>query len=116
MMFASKTPRTLNHDPRPWRPLTLQERYERQYDIGLHFDPRPEFDHIQHNDPNPILVVFRSDAKHFEITWTPDRIAEWVAEETRIDLGAPDDYTDEQRDHARKVLTRLAAMAEAVIA
>lgn len=125
-MFASKTPRA-NNDPQPYPtgivdPITKVEgrmnRAAARWVYGrdderlvTNFHPRPEFDHVQHNEPNPILTAFRSDDKHVEIVWTPDRIAEWIAEETRTDMGAPDDYTDDQRLHARKVLTRLAKRA-----
>jgi len=62
MMFASKTPRDLNHDSEPWvtnevEPMRFgPELMPRRDD---RFDPRPEFDHVQHNEPNPILLDFR---------------------------------------------------------
>ena len=45
-MYASMTPRDLSHDPHP------------RYDPAA--NPRPEYDHMQHNAPNPILTWFRA--------------------------------------------------------
>lgn len=95
-MYASKTPRDLNHDPRPYRNDHNEARVK-HYIIGqerqgwIH-DPRPEFDHVQHNEPNPILVAHR------------------------LDRGAniyyahlPEYPTEAHIKHAHRVLTRLAA-------
>lgn len=109
-MFASKTPRDLNHDTHPW----LHDhhwacsdnggRFRFNNGIGNVFDPRPEFDHVQHNEPNPILVAFRVQGrKPADFLWR---------------LGSPAStevvYGVEQSRHARRVLGRLARLAAAV--
>jgi hypothetical protein len=62
-MFSSKTPRDLNRDPEPWRTQYGTRYPEGGWSFGerIEFthDPRPEFDHAQHNAPNPILVARR---------------------------------------------------------
>jgi hypothetical protein len=66
-------------------------------------DPRPEFDHVQHNKPNPILLATRDYAAH-----SGDLRAEAYAV-----LGALGAWpqgltwraTPDQVDHARRVLT-----------
>lgn len=59
-MFASKTPRDLNRDPKPMiDPFSGRRVAVADESLGWHFIPRPEFDHVQHNEPNPILVDFR---------------------------------------------------------
>lgn len=117
MMFASKTPRDLNHDPEPWVAPDGTRRVFSHVEIGIkRFDPRPEFDHVQHNEPNPILVDFRDYAKEHGDSaalarhWTRDDQQWWdVTRSTRLISVDEPVGTPEQEDHARKVLTRLAA-------
>ena len=93
-MFASKTPRDLNHDPLPYLYASTDytARFSHNnlgypYASSAIYDPRPEFDHVQHNEPNPILVAFREQ-----------RPVPAVTEAAYL--------------HARKVLTRLANLAQ----
>lgn len=110
--FASKTPRDLNHDPEPWhdpRPGTSLFRGDGPWGHAF-YDPRPEFDHVQHNKPNPILLDFR-DMDGIAELWLetidgPEGdsfLAETPKEFGRIDAAAI--------GHARRVLERLARLS-----
>ena len=104
--FASKTPRDLNHDPHPYRYANGDRRVAPEVDPDdpTTRDPRPEYDHPQHNEPNPILVrlrVERSDPAGFVKSGDLSRMD--------IDIS---DATPEHIDHARRVLSRLAAPTE----
>lgn len=102
MIYASKTPRDLNRDPEPFRdelghrwilPVTFQPR-------TFTHDPRPEFDHVQHNEPNPILVEFRRNtyvgkAAHYLSYLDEGDVYDWRS------------FSAGVKAHARKVLTRL---------
>lgn len=92
-------------DPEPWRSKNHVIRYtQAQHDSMLYSEvlrwaPRRE----QFDTPvNPILVAFRADDS-FAQTWLDD-----------LDLGSGDAFwclpTPTEIDHARKVLTRLAAL------
>lgn len=130
MMFSSKTARDLNHDPEP-DVLTYNGKDEKRVPVTYaawatpyennfgevverRHGPRTEFDHVQHNEPNPLLVDFRViDAGRNEYgDWVRDfdqRPEFW----TRGHTGAPSrypQYTPEQVAHARRVLERLAAL------
>ncbi len=110
MMFASKKPRDLNHEPLPfslpgegggrlasWEAELLTE-------LGPLFDPRPEFDHVQHNEPNPILVAVRERV---------DLIDAYMGSVVSGDGTLPHLTIDPRHyDHARRVLTRLADLNE----
>lgn len=117
-MFTSKTPRDLNNDPEPWRGHFSGHRWAHEpRDYVTHYEPRPEFDAVQHNEPNPILVAFRErgDAEFPE---------SWIAAlDARDAFGGfrewdvPQSYfhpltkaTTHQVQHARRVLTRLPAL------
>lgn len=113
-MFASKTPRDLNHDPEPF--ISHHGRHEDadpagwDFDVEFDYDPRPEFDHVQHNEPNPLLA----DLREF---W-PVIIEDWIAalDDPWFMDGVPDEFgvaTEDHRDHAKKVLNRLAAFPSA---
>lgn len=118
MIFASKTPRDLNHDPAPW--INEDDIRERRpdYVVGQYphrepiYDPRPEFDHVQHNEPNPVLVAFRL------IDGNRKEYADWVRdfdaypEFWQRQGGQYPQYTPDQVDHARRVLSRLARLTE----
>lgn len=116
MLFASKTPRDLNHDPEPFvddhgcrwiAPVTFQPRTFR-------YDPRPEFDHVQYNEPNPILVNLRQRiATGFDDV---EEFAWWLKNEYNHDTDSwvweDDSITESHVAHARRVLSRLATPTE----
>ena len=112
-MYASKTPRDLNHDPASMADPFSGVRFSGADELlGYEYDPRPKFDHVQHNEPNPILVAFRRDADEMkrERGWTVARTAlSW-------DRDAFDPFVDMYDlavlDHARRVLERLASLAQ----
>ena len=111
MIFSSKTPRDLNRDPEPFldergsrwiSPVTFQPR-------TFTYSPRPEFDHVQHNEPNPILVDLRHNGE-------PDEgRAHYAAD---LALGGESwrywmkRVPQSRIDHARRVLTRLANLTK----
>lgn len=124
-LYSSKTPRDLNHDPKPWqqpwpgqrRSNVPEKRYGDTPADAWTWNPRPEFDHAQHNEPNPILIAFRGFAgKH---GMAPDEVCnlaqQWVKRATyyehRLNIRARS-ATKAQREHARHVLTRLAQTVE----
>lgn len=118
MIFASKTPRDLNHDPKPWRTPRGYARQSHNVMGILTHDPRPENDHPQHNEPNPILVAFRGRAADESLDfWLWGLAAEsafggWVAwENPRHPFHILLRSSETQRDHARRVLTRLANLS-----
>ncbi|WP_442575906.1 hypothetical protein ACSBPH_01775 [Microbacterium sp. F51-2R] len=120
-MFSSKTPRDLNRDPEPWKvwletPYAMhghrewrgaaddwddalvraEDAYPRFQAYSAICMPRPEYDHPQHNEPNGILVEFRSnDDTRDPIDWLRYSEAAYFGPTAHI-------------DHARRVLTRLA--------
>ena len=106
-MFASKTPRDLNHDPLPYLYASTDytARFSHNnlgypYASSAIYDPRPEFDHVQHNEPNPILTWFRAvieDPKCGEFDQVVDDFLIYHIK-----------GHGKQEHHARKVLTRLA--------
>lgn len=122
-MFASKTPRDLNHDPDPYVDQWGIDRNEDgdpagyDFDVEFRHDPRPEFDHVQHNEPNPILIAFRDlGEKH---GMAPDEVRNlarnWVRKATYYEHHmniSGRRATNAQRNHARRVLTRLACLTE----
>lgn len=118
MMFASKTPRDLNRDPLPWwhdhdelcdvsrlsgGHLPRSATKETEDDI---FDPRPEFDHVQHNQPNPLLADYRLDIAH--TGWRDRDPRDWLKEVTTRYPGITIPWRPAEMDHALRVLTRLA--------
>ena len=103
-MFASKTPRDLNRDPEPYYDIDRRLRYADApagTDYYFRYEPRPEFDHVQHNEPNEILVSFRAGVE-------ADPAHDWI---TTYLVTLPD-WTHGEVAHARKVLTRLARLIE----
>lgn len=126
-MFSSKTPRDLSHDPEPYRARDwidaegehyyrmTKDRAWRVHDAR--YDPRPEFDHAQHNPPNPALIAFRDLAKGhgMDAAETRNLARQWLARahyyEHQMNISARD-LTKAGREHARKVLTRLARLGE----
>lgn len=118
----------LNHDPEPWvaRPQFRSEIGAPKHHAGsvecatwCVKEPRPEFDHAQHNEPNPILVAFRGWL--VEPIDLPDAAQWWLAQMTdgtREPLSSAYRAMREtganatEYDHARRVLTRLADLNE----
>ena len=116
-MYASKTPRDLNPHGvimtgAGTPPLCSCGWQGRRLDGPTLADHIAEFDHVQHNEPNPILVAFRRDADEMkrERGWTVARTAlSW-------DRDAFDPFVDMYDlavlDHARRVLERLANLPQ----
>jgi hypothetical protein len=116
MMFASKTPRDLNRDPEPWRAPTspeyrVSEEHRAYASIRLVHDPRPEYDHPQHNEPNPVLTRFRQDCARWGFNIRTEAYM-WLHDDVLSDTGLWSSLgaRDEHIAHARRVLTRLARM------
>lgn len=117
MMYASKTPRDLNHDPRPYRNKYDNSRWS---DPGVDLtgttvvhDPRPEFDHVQKNESNPILVGARHPSEDWQ-EWLfalndPREVFTYDAD--YYGEGDIRECTPEMIDHARRVLSRLEAQS-----
>lgn len=116
-IYASKTPRDLNHDPLPF--AVKKDRASRNWMNEFRFEPRPEFDHVQHHPVNPILADVRRYREERQRLNNPKGWAHIL----RVFMRAADhgqyvtsDWerftTPEMLDHARKVLTRLAALEE----
>lgn len=131
MIFASKMPRDLSHDPYPWAvyvwphapEINASMRYGTEDEairqaIGSYvhgFKPRPEFDHVQHNEPNPILVAFRNRAEDVTLdywAWALEAEAAFGGWSSWNHSDHPAHSltiaTDAQIEHARRVLERLA--------
>ncbi|MDF2506313.1 MAG: hypothetical protein K0Q52_172 [Microbacterium sp.] len=125
-IFSSRTPRDLNRDPAPWVWLEHGERRGRTGgELQLpqadgwksRYEPRPEYEHVQHNEPNPILVDVR---KFRALRLKMNNPKGWAyilrVVERAVTARAYADVTvtEEHIDHARRVLTRLARLAEGV--
>jgi hypothetical protein len=123
-MFASKTPRELNRDPRPNVSPNGQRFGSGLVAIGgCTYSPRPEYDYVQHNRPNPILARFRKWIEG-ETLADPSWIAEWLDAMADPDVNSAaaivlDELYEtpyrrreraEQEAHARRVLHRLASL------
>jgi hypothetical protein len=120
MIYSSKTPRDLNRDPFPfvtYRDVTGSKgpqplwRSANKVDGAGFFaqrEPRPEYDHVQHNEPNPILADYRMDIAH--TTWRDRNPLEWLAEVTgpMVWLNGKHPWSRDQVNHASRVLARLA--------
>lgn len=99
-IFAS---RRVNVDPFPYvgehgsrhaYPGTLNQK-------RLEFDPRPEFDNVV----NPVLEAFRSAlGTRSDLAYLPSELAREYLETDTVRF-----YPEEFRDHARRVLQKLAA-------
>lgn len=114
MIYASKTPRDLNRDPEPYLNIETRKRYRTApagTDYYFRYEPRPEFDPVQHNEPNPILVGLRrliEDGLHRDLAAFYADAATYLTGGTHT-LGDP--IPAGASDHAREVLTRLAALS-----
>lgn len=117
-LYSSREP--FNVDPKPYVTYADDRRTDvrsKDWDIqsdgaveyARAYEPRPEYDRPQNNPTNPILTEFRRSA--------PWDIAKAAAIEVRWLSGmrtapVPATATYAQVNHARKVLTRLAALKE----
>lgn len=112
MSFTSGTQalqgRTINHDPEPY--VGTRGRQRIPYGLGTEaYVPRPEFAVLD----NPILAQFRAEesdwanVKGFPITERADNWAQDIA-----DGEIYYDRPPEERTHARRVLTKLAAFTK----
>lgn len=120
-MFASKTPRDLSHDPEPFQQRWPGLRRSSRPASDWPRNPRPEFDHLQHNEPNRILVAYRAHLATHRLTEDADA---WVLALGSLDAfggfvgwdATTDRYhaltlaTDEEAAHALRVLERLRGM------
>ena len=89
-------------DPEPW--VTYHTATGQTGMSGKpKYDPRPEYDAVQHNEPNPILVKFRS--RDYPASYWAHRLG-------KGDLPVGVEATEGHVHHARKVLSRLAALTE----
>lgn len=116
-IYASKTPRDLNHDPKPMIDPFSGVRFSVADELlGYEYHPRPEFDHAQHNEPNPILVAFRryADEMKRERGWTVAMTARSWGRRDAFDAFV-DRYDLAVLDHAGHVLTRLENLPSATI-
>jgi len=114
IIFASKTGGDLNHDQTPWVSKITGNRYS-IHGAGKYGDrygeefirqPRPEFDHIQTHEPNPLMKDVRAFLR--------GRRGTDFQKECLSLLEAMDDLVHDNPahvTHVRRVLTRLAALA-----
>lgn len=117
MMFASKTPRDLNRDPRPLSTIGTGRRVA----VGSNYagetvpNPRPEYDHPQHNEPNPILVKLREQRPAFTGPHAEVHAFDNANGAAWVEAGEPDDTPGSQWDayerHAYRIIERLAALS-----
>lgn len=92
MIYSSKTPREIKDHWPDWRERPLSAHYP------------------QHNTPNPILVAFRADVYGPDadmVNTYMDTVDWWLA----YGLDHYSTATDDQTNHARRVLTRLANLS-----
>ncbi|MDL5351154.1 hypothetical protein [Microbacterium sp. zg-YB36] len=114
--YASKTPRMLNSDPEPWlgrSPVTndlIRTPVAPAGLSGFHRQPRDYYNHEQHNEPNPILTEFREVHARPHLSAHPASwlAGHWIMNWTSHERYADESVTEQQLDHARKVLERLA--------
>lgn len=120
-MYASKTPRDLSHDPYPWavyvwphpprinasmRYATKDEAERQAFGSYVHgFYPRPEFDHVQHNEPNPLLILWRETTDGDMRGW-----GAWLTL-AAYDMIYDGLCTEAHKEHASRVLTCLANLS-----
>ena len=115
-MFSSKTPRDLNHDPHPYVDQWGFDRNDDGDSAGYDFDPRPEFDHTQSNEPNPILVALRRQNHDWSRKYAGVYAFDAANNAAWVRAGMPDDLPGSEwaefERHADKVITRLANLAQ----
>jgi hypothetical protein len=121
VIFASKTPRDLNHDREPYESDGLRITRERY--LGMDpahrkaawlYNPRPEFDHVQHNPPNPILVWLRKVSRPgMQAVAARFVLEHWLGTVTILPALGIADFTEEHAAHALPIIARLAKGAPA---
>lgn len=97
-------------DPEPW--VSWGVRYAARQNAGCYFDPRPEY---ARSELNPILAEFRraNEARIVKAYPTSAHLAVvWADGLGRGSTILTNNATPAQIEDARKVLTRLAALAE----
>lgn len=108
--------RTVNHDPMPWCDRTGITRYSYPFatrDVGFRHDPRPEFAVLD----NPILAEIRDlQAQPWHDKsglWEHDIYARYLryANDPIANRDGDPLWTEEQRTHARRVLSKLVALS-----
>lgn len=124
MIFASRTPESLNSDPRRIVvldhngkimvrfPTMKSANYYRSYYVPVSsartaIDPRPEYTPTTTHPANPILVAFREETRHCSDSHPLSACAR-LALHFEEDGDFPDASHNEIQ-HANRVLTRLAA-------
>ena len=120
-IFASKTPRDLNPHGVIMTgagalPLCLCGWQRRRLDGPTLAEHIAEFDHVQHNKPNPILVELRRQNHDWSHKYAGVH-AFYAANSTAwVRAGMPDDTSGSEwaefERHAYKVTTRLANLAQ----
>jgi len=110
-MYASKTPRDLNHDPEPYvcDRFHRHDQEEGEFLRATH-DPRPEFDHVQHNEPNTVLTGLRTLMSGGVHRPTGDFYADAARYLTGGTHAMDNPIKPGMADHARRVLSRLARL------
>jgi hypothetical protein len=113
-IFASQAQ---NFDPEPWLFISDQVfgDFRSAVDKGYHdvsgtyyaYSPRPEYG----NRVNPILADYRVDCEY--TTWGSRNPLDWMQEAANPDTwpGVVFPFSDDEMNHARKVLKKLAALA-----
>lgn len=103
-IFAS---RRVNVDPEPWVCHFMgPERCNTGSCSRAVFDPRPEFDNVV----NPVLLDYRTDCEY--TTWVRRNPLDWMNEAANPGTwpGVVFPFSDDEMDHARRVLQKLAAL------
>lgn len=108
-LYSSRPP--FNDDPAPYRYNNNRSIRRGLADMPVatvHYthDPRPEFDRPQNNPTNPILAEIRAEVDD-GFPLNPLRELRWLDGRAYWHV-----YPEGARDHARRVLTRLARFAE----
>ena len=129
MMFASKTPRDLNHDPEPWR-ITKRVAFGEPFfytgnrstesrddgpNVRYAYDPRSFYDHVQHNRPNVWLTGLRDSMRIPGDHTLQDQARiqlKNALELQAVCLARPELTEPPSLGHAIRVLTRLANLTE----
>lgn len=112
-LYSSREP--FNDDPEPYvtyaddrRTDVRSKDWDMQSDGAVEYvrvhDPRPEYNRPQNNPTNPILVELR---RSDDYTCKVSDYLEYLSGDVYDWRGL-----DSEKDHARKVLTRLAAFKE----
>lgn len=112
LIFSSRSPMSLNGDPKPWLYVLLGEgdenftpaREATQLTGGFIYSPRPKYNPVLTHPTNPILTAFRN---RDVLNGTAEDAAEWMKHghhRNRMDRGK----LANEITHAERVLSRLA--------